>query len=116
MRGQPTSRSGQPVIVRREKAVSVRALIGGYLAASFVAAFLAALSIYFNFPYAAAASILIALVFVPLLWFFDRITFDGRRIKRSGLVSYVIARATGTRDRLKASDIEQVETIAFPGL
>ena len=100
----------------KKNPVAVRALLGGYLSVSFVAAFLAALSDYLDYPYASAVAILVALVIVPILWLTDRITFDGRRIKRSGLVHRLIARVTGTRDRLKISDIEQVETIAFPGL
>ncbi|PYS98552.1 MAG: hypothetical protein DMF63_15245 [Acidobacteria bacterium] len=96
--------------------MSVRALIGGYLSAAFAITFLAALSVYLEYPYAAAFSILIAWVIIPILWITDRISFDGRRIRRTGLVPRIIARATGMRDRLKLSDIEQVETIAFPGI
>ena len=96
--------------------VAVRALLGGYLSASFVATFLAALSAYLGYPYASAMAIVVALVVVPVFWLTDRITFDGRRIIRFGIVPRLLAFATGTRDRLKVSDIEQVETVAFPGL
>src|SRR5678815_3641057 len=96
--------------------VAVRALLGGYLSASFVATFLAALSAYLGYPYASAVAIVVAFVVVPIFWLTDRITFDGRRIKRFGIVPRLLAFATGTRDRLKISDIEQVETVAFPGL
>jgi tetratricopeptide (TPR) repeat protein len=96
--------------------VAVRALLGGYLSASFVATFLAALSDYLGYPYSAAVALFVAWIVIPILWLTDRITFDGRRIKRSGLVPRLIARVTGLRDRLKISDIEQVETVSFPGL
>jgi tetratricopeptide (TPR) repeat protein len=96
--------------------VAVRALLGGYLSTSFVITFLAALSEYLEYSYASAVAIVIAVVVVPVLWLTDRITFDGRRIRRFGVVPRLFAFVTGTRDRLKISDIEQVETAAFPGL
>ena len=101
---------------RMKNPVAVRALLGGYLSASFVMTFLAALCNYLEYFYAAATAILIAMVVVPILWLTDRIIFDGRRIKRTGIIPQLLARMTGMRDRLKVSDIEQVETVAVPGL
>ncbi|MEO6335168.1 MAG: hypothetical protein ABIO91_09305 [Pyrinomonadaceae bacterium] len=71
---------------------------------------------YLGYLESAFLLIAIAWIIIPLLWITDKITFDGRRIRRTGLVPYLLARATGTRDRLKVSDIEQVETVAFPGI
>jgi hypothetical protein len=59
---------------------------------------------------------LIAWTLIPALWFSDRIVFDGRRVRRTGLFPRMLARAAGLRDRIKLSDIEQVETSVFPGI
>ncbi|MEO8574377.1 MAG: hypothetical protein ABI481_10440 [Pyrinomonadaceae bacterium] len=103
-------------IVRNDHAAFVRSPAGGYLSVSFVLSFFSSLLAYLGYVEYAVGLILIAWTLIPLLWITDKIVFDGRRIRRTGLVPYLLARATGTRDRLKVSDIEQVETIAFPGI
>jgi tetratricopeptide (TPR) repeat protein len=101
---------------RKKKIVFVRSLAGGYLSASFVVSFVSALAAYLGYLEYALLLTVIALIVFPLLWIGDKLSFDGRRIRRTGLVAYVVSRVTGTRDRLKISDIEQVETVAFPGI
>ena len=96
--------------------VAVRALPGGYLTAMFVGSFLSALSAYLEYPVLAITIAAVAWVVVPALWLGDRIVFDGRRVRRTGLLPKLWTRATGTRERLKLSDIEQIETVAFPGI
>jgi len=95
---------------------NVRALPGGYFVISFVGTFVAALSAYLDLTTFALTTIFISWLIVPLLWLTDKIAFDGRRIRRTGLLPYLLARATGTRDRLKISDIEQIETAVFRGI
>lgn len=94
----------------------VRALPGGYLAALVVLSFCAALVAYLGYSNYGLIGALLAWTFVPLLWFLDRIVFDGRRLRRTGLLPTLLARVSGLRDRLKISDIEQVETSVFPGI
>ncbi len=89
---------------------------GGYVAFLFAASFLTALIAYLGYPDYCAFVALAMWILVPLLWITDRIVFDGRRIGRTGILPRLWARLTGTRDRLKISDIEQVETVAFPGI
>lgn len=103
-------------IISKKNLVFVRALAGGYLSASFVISFFSALVAYLGYFEYSLLLFAIAVIIVPLLWFTDKLTFDGRRVRRTGLVPYLLARATGRRDRLKISDIEQVETVAFPGI
>ena len=95
---------------------SVRALPGGYLAALVVASFCAALTTYMDYPEYGLSAALIAWTLIPALWLTDRIVFDGRRVRRTGLFPRMLARATGLRDRIKLSDVEQVETSVFPGI
>ena len=82
---------------------------------SFVLSFFSSLVAYLGYLEYALPVLVVTWIVIPLLWITDKIVFDGRRIRRTGWVPYLLARATGTRDRLKVSDIEQVETIAFPG-
>jgi tetratricopeptide (TPR) repeat protein len=94
----------------------VRSLPGGYLAALVVASFASALIAYLEYASWGLAAALVAWTVIPALWVTDRISFDGRRLRRTGLLPMLFARITGTRERLKVSDIEQVETAAFPGI
>jgi len=99
-----------------KRTVRIRSLPSGYFTASFAISFLSALLIYLDYLPSAAALAFISCFAIPLLWINDLIKFDGRRIRRTGLMPRILARVTGTRDRLKISDIEQVETTAFSGL
>ena len=94
----------------------VRALPGGYLAAMLVTSFLVGLLAYLEYPLPAIVLGSASLALIPILWFTDHIAFDGRRILRTGIIPRLICRAFGVRDRLKISDIEQVETSIFPGI
>lgn len=89
---------------------------GGYVAFLFAATFLTALIAYLGYPEYGAVLSLALWILIPLLWITDGIVFDGRRISRNGILPRLWARLTGTRDRLKVSDIEQVETVVFPGI
>jgi hypothetical protein len=55
------------------------------------------------------------LVFPLLLWT-DRITFDGKRITRTGILPRFWVKLNNSRFSLKVSDIEQVETHALRAL
>src|SRR5688572_9620897 len=94
----------------------VRPLAGGYLAALLVASFLSALILYLGYETFALSFTLVSWIAIYVLWSTDRIVFDGRRVIRTGWFPRMWAVATGTRDRLKVSDIEQVETAVFPGV
>jgi tetratricopeptide (TPR) repeat protein len=103
-------------IIGKRQAVFVRTPASGYLSVSFVISFFSSLLAYLEYAGFAAPLLFIAWGAIPLLWFTDKITFDGRRLRRTGLVPYLVARATGARDRLKVSDIERVETVVFHGI
>jgi tetratricopeptide (TPR) repeat protein len=106
----------QETRVKEKRIAQVRALPSGYFTASFVLGFVSALLTYLDYLWFALPVAVISCFAVPLLWLTDKIKFDGRRIRRTGLMPRLLARLTGIRDRLKLSDIEQVETIAFSGL
>lgn len=96
--------------------VSVRAPIGPYLAAGFISLFITAFLIYLELDVYAAVLAATAFVVLPVLAVTDKITFDGRRIRRTGLIYRSGARSFGVRDRLKISDVEQVDTQVFRGI
>lgn len=102
--------------LNRKRMAQVRALPSGYFTVSFVLSFVSALLLYLDYIFYALPFALISCVVVPLLWITDKIKFDGKRIRRTGVMPRLLARLTGVRDRLKLSDIEQVETTAFSGL
>jgi tetratricopeptide (TPR) repeat protein len=47
---------------------------------------------------------------IPPLAFLDRVAFDGKRIRRTGLLPRTWSYLTSSRDRIKLNDIEQVQT------
>lgn len=94
----------------------VRALPGGYLSTLFISTFLAALGAYLGYLGYAVAFGSVCGIVTLVLWLTDGIAFDGKRISRRGLVPRLWAKAIGVRDRLKFSDIEQIETTAFRGI
>lgn len=96
--------------------VSVRASVSPYLAAGFLSLFAVSFLLYLELDIYAVIFAAIAFVAIFLLAITDRLVFDGRRIRRTGLVYRLAARAAGVRDRLKLSDIEQVDTQIFRGL
>ncbi len=95
---------------------SVRAIPGGYFSALVVSSFVAALIAYLGYTEQAIPVVVISWIAIPVLWLTDKITFDGKRLVRTGLFPKAWARATATRDRVKVSDIEQIETSVFRGV
>ncbi len=99
-----------------DRTLSIRVSPNSYIAALFLAAFFSALLFYLHYD---AAGILLFglswLIFPFLLWT-DRITFDGKRITRTGFLPKLWANLNNSRFRLKLGDIEQVETHALRAL
>ena len=90
--------------------ISVRVLPLNYLVALLLASFLAAFFLYLEADIYAYSLLAIAWIAVPLLILQDRVLFDGRRIYRTGWIPLLWARLTATRDRIKISDVEHVQT------
>lgn len=90
--------------------LSIRVSPHGYFTALFLATFAAALLFYLEIDTAGFAVFAIAWIFIPFFALNDKITFDGRRLERIGLVPRFWSWFIASRRRLKTSDIEQVET------
>jgi tetratricopeptide (TPR) repeat protein len=111
------SRAETPVSTAlSEQAVSIRVSPNNYLAALFLATFFSAFLVYLEIDRAAALLFGAAWLFLPLLLWSDRINFDGKRLTRSGILPRAWAWLGGARNRLKITDIEQVETTALRAL
>ncbi len=100
----------------RETPVAIRVAPNSYFAALFLTTFFSGLLFYLEYD---AWGILLFgfgwLIFPFLMWT-DRITFDGKRITRTGILPRFWANLNNSRFRLKIGEIEQVETHALRAL
>lgn len=88
----------------------VRSSPGGYLSLLF---FLTFFSGFLNFLGFAQIGLILALTSwttVPILWWFDRIQFDGKNLERRGFLAFLGRRFYSGSRRLKIAEIERVET------
>ena len=99
-----------------DKTISIRVSPNSYLAALFLAAFFSALLFYLQYDFWAIILFGSSWLILPFLLWSDRITFDGKRIMRTGYLPRAWANVNNSRFRLKISDIEQVETHALRAL
>lgn len=85
----------------------------GYFTALFLGTFLSAFLFYIENDLAGFLAFGLSWVLIPFFALNDRISFDGKRLVRTGAVPSVWAWFTSSRRRLKLTDIEQVETEAI---
>lgn len=104
--------NSQAVVNRCDKVkpVAVRVAPLHYLVILLLVSFGSAYLLYLELELTALALLSVAWVTLPLLAFFDRVVFDGKRIRRTGVFPRMWALMTSTRDRIKLSDVEMVQT------
>ena len=90
--------------------VSVRVPALNYLVLLLLSSFLGAFLIYLELGVLAACLLALAWGALPVTALTDRVVFDGRRLRRTGILPRAWARLTATRDRIKLSDIEMVQS------
>ena len=90
--------------------IAVRVALTNYLVALLFSSFLSAFLIYIGTDIWAFILLGVAWVALPYLCYTDRIVFNGRRIRRTGVLPRTWAALTSTRDRIKVSDVETVQT------
>lgn len=93
-----------------EKTIGIRVSPNGYFAAIFFATFAAGLLVYLEQDTAALFVFAAGWTIFPFLAWNDRITFDGKRLARVGFLPRLWARLNHSKNRIKTSDIEQIET------
>ncbi len=99
-----------------ETPVSIRVSPNSYLISLVLGTFFSALLFYLGIDLGGFLLFFISWVCIPFCALNDRITFDGKRLTRVGLVPRVWSWFNGSRRRLKLSDIEQIETQAVRAL
>jgi tetratricopeptide (TPR) repeat protein len=99
-----------------EAEVSIRVSPHNYFTALLLGTFFSAFLFYLEMDVAGVVLFGISWIFVPFFALEDRISFDGKRLERTGLVPKAWSWLNSSRRRLKLSDIEQVETHAVRAL
>jgi tetratricopeptide (TPR) repeat protein len=90
--------------------IQVRVSPHSYLSVLLVSTFFSALFFYLDLDIAAAVLFAASWALLPFLSFRDRISFDGKSLKRTGVMPRLWYWMNGSRRRLKIKDIEQAET------
>lgn len=96
-----------------EQTVSIRVAPTSYLIAFLLGLFFTAFFIYLEKDLWAAILAALMVFILPALALTDRVTFDGKRLRRTGILPRAGAYLNGYFYHLKLSDIEQVETQAL---
>jgi len=99
-----------------ENLLMIRVSPNSYFAALFLSAFFSAMLFYLGYDHLSAVFFSLSWLSVPLFLWSDYISFDGKRIARTGILPKFWATVNNSRSRLKISDIEQVETHALRAL
>jgi tetratricopeptide (TPR) repeat protein len=99
-----------------DKTVSLRVSPNGYFIALLLGTFFSALLIYLEKDFWATLLLAASVIILPALALTDRIAFDGKRLRRTGILPRAWAWLNGFHYRLKLSDIEQIETQALRAL
>ncbi|MBA3633926.1 MAG: tetratricopeptide repeat protein [Acidobacteria bacterium] len=95
------------------KTVGIRVPPNSYFIALFLITFFSGFLIYLEQDLAGVMIFALSWLVFPVLAWTDRITFDGKRLTRTGILPRWWASLDNSKYRLKISDIEQVETQAL---
>jgi tetratricopeptide (TPR) repeat protein len=98
------------------KTTSIRVAPNTYFTALMLGTFFSAFFIYLEMDLWAMILLAVSVIVLPALAYTDRIAFDGKRLRRTGLIPLAWAWFNGFYYHLKLSDIEQIETQALRAL
>lgn len=97
-------------IILPEKISGVRVSPNAYFIALFLLTFIAGLLVYLGVDAPGTFIFAFGWLTIPFLFSTDRITFDGKRLIRTGILPRFWAKLNKSKYRLKISEIEQIET------
>jgi len=97
---------------RRATLASVRISPGGYLAVAAVFTFVSLILLRMGYDLAALVNIVLTWVIIPVVIKTDRVSFDGERLFRRGLIAALSRLTKGVPIELRVADIERAETTA----
>jgi len=92
------------------KKLSVRVPLNSYVTAFMVGSFFAGLFVYLEFDRLAYSLFVLSWVVIPVLAFSDRLIYDGKRLRRIGVLPRIWSAITGGRSRIRIRDIEQIDS------
>jgi len=101
---------------QHKEPISIRVSPHGYFAGLFLGSFFSALLFYIQIDAAAILLFAVSWIAIPFFALNDKISFDGKRLFRTGVIPRTWSWINGSKRRLKLSDIEQVETEAIRAL
>lgn len=90
--------------------VSIRVSPHNYLVAIMIGTFFSSFSFYIEADLAGVLLFCISWIILPFFALNDRVVFDGRRLRRVGVLPTLWTWFNGSRPSLKLTDIEQVES------
>ena len=93
--------------------ISVRVSPHAYFTALFLGTFFSALAFYLELDTVGMILFVGSWVLLPFFALNDRVSFDGKRLERTGLIPRAWSWLNSSRRRLKISDVEQVETTSI---
>jgi tetratricopeptide (TPR) repeat protein len=96
--------------VSLSKPSSVRVHSAAYLSAAGIFSFAAAFLLFLGYDIASLIVVAAGLASYPILAFQDRILFDGKRIRRTGIVWRLFRRSIGQRSSIRPRAVIHVET------
>jgi tetratricopeptide (TPR) repeat protein len=114
--GSAAAAGSETGAARLSQIEQVRVSPGGYFAALFLFSLLAGFLSYFELNVVSLILIGAAWLVFPVLAWFDRITFDGEALRRTGILPRLSGKIFNQPQKLKISDIEQIETQAVRAL
>ncbi len=111
------SRTGTSVLTKHsEKEISIRVAPNSYFIALFTTTFFSGLLIYLERDLTGILLFVLSWLIFSILAWTDRITFNGKKLIRTGLLPRFWATLNNSRYKLNVNDIEQVETQALRAL
>ena len=96
-----------------DRSVKIRVSPNSYFIALFLITFFVGFLVYMRYEASAAVLLVSSLILIPFFVFTDRITFDGKRLTRTGFLPRLWANINNKKYHLDIDEIEQVETQAM---
>lgn len=108
------SAGGKSIITElTDRSVKIRVSPNSYFIALFLAAFFAGFLVYMRYDASAIVLLISSFILIPFFIWTDRISFDGRRITRTGFLPRFWANFNNAKYKLDIDEVEQVETQAL---
>ena len=111
-----SAQSRTSVKTLNNKDVSIRVPPNSYFVALFAVTFFSAFLIYLREDWIGGAVLCLSWIVFPILAWTDRVTFDGKKLIRTGFLPQVWAWLNSGKYSLRLSEVEQVETQALRAL